>query len=162
VAGQQRHLTVCRRAVTDCSTYPAAVEVQDADVAAMGAWLERHRPLLLAGGFVVAQGGSWVLLKVRPNLSRARSSHKAALHSHRCVCVCVCCVCAAELPHGHAHASSADLPASSSSCPPAPELGVVGVVASPAAVCCSSQRCKPACGNRSSAGEPCIAGMRTQ
>lgn len=35
----------------------------DADVAAMGAWLERNRPLLLAAGFVVAQGGSWVLMK---------------------------------------------------------------------------------------------------
>lgn len=40
-----------------------SAEVQDADIAAMGAWLERHRPLLLAGGFVVAQGASWVLLK---------------------------------------------------------------------------------------------------
>lgn len=30
----------------------------------MGAWLERNRQLLLAGGLVVAQGGSWVLLKV--------------------------------------------------------------------------------------------------
>lgn len=36
----------------------------DADVAAMGAWLERNRPLLLAAAFVVAQGGSWVLMKV--------------------------------------------------------------------------------------------------
>lgn len=39
-------------------------DVHDADVAAMGAWLEKHKPLLLMGGYVVAQGSSWVLMKV--------------------------------------------------------------------------------------------------
>jgi hypothetical protein len=41
-----------------------AADVHDADVAAMGAWLDKHKPLLLAGGYVVAQGSSWVLMKV--------------------------------------------------------------------------------------------------
>ena len=45
----------------------------DADVAEMGAWLERNKPLLLAGGLVVAQGGSWVLMKVCQAIRLQRS-----------------------------------------------------------------------------------------
>lgn len=40
-------------------------EPQNADVAAFGSFLDRNRPWLLAGAFAVAQGGSWVLMKVR-------------------------------------------------------------------------------------------------
>lgn len=62
-----------------------SADVHDADVAAMGLWLERNRPLLLAGGLVVAQGGSWVLMKVGAadrSLGVQRGRHfLAVLHS---------------------------------------------------------------------------------
>lgn len=40
----------------------------DADVAAVGAWLERHKHLLLSAGLILAQGASWMLLKVRSRM----------------------------------------------------------------------------------------------
>lgn len=58
--------------------------VHDADVAAMGAWLERNRPLLLAGGMAVAQGGSWGLLKVSLTHSTQHGT-AAALQWNTCV-----------------------------------------------------------------------------
>lgn len=72
----------------NCSWFPASAEVQDADVAAMGAWLERHRPLLLAGGFVVTQGGSWVLLKVRPPVPACAVTELRRAHR---LTYCFCC-----------------------------------------------------------------------
>lgn len=51
-----------------------AADVHDADVAAMGAWLDKHKPLLLAGGYIGAQGSSWVLMKVCASSCEAFSS----------------------------------------------------------------------------------------
>jgi hypothetical protein len=49
---------------SDDTAADGAADVHDADVAAMGAWLEKYKPLLLAGGYIIAQGSSWVLMKV--------------------------------------------------------------------------------------------------